>query len=203
ALGQQRPGARDVGEVLLLVLGQQELAQLVGTALDARHDRPAGLFQAQILRPERLVGVDVAKRTELGAQEEGPLRLERPRLEGMDEGARRLRHGTRTARPMIRPLRSSCSVASASSSLRLMIGTGVTLPPVTRSIISFISAGLPVTEPMIWQAVKANVGSGMEKVPPNRPTTIRRPPRPSARTPNWLEASAPTKSMAAPTPVPP
>ena len=104
---------------------------------------------------------------------------------------------------MIRPLRSSCSVASASSSLRLMIGTGVTLPPVTRSIISFISAGLPVTEPMIWQPVKANIGNGIENVPPNRPTTINRPPRPSARTPNWLEASAPTKSMAAPTPVPP
>ena len=31
---------------------------------------------------------------------------------------------------MIRPLRSSCSVASASSSLRLTIGTGVTLPAV-------------------------------------------------------------------------
>ena len=85
---------------------------------------------------------------------------------GVDEGAARLAHGTKTARPMIRPLRSSCSVASASSSLRLMIGTGVTLPDVTRSIISFISAGLPVTEPTIWQPVKANIGNGSEKVPP-------------------------------------
>ena len=56
---------------------------------------------------------------------------------------------------------------------------------------------------MIWQPVKANIGSGIVKVPPNRPTMTSRPPRPSARTPNCAEASAPTKSMAAPTPVPP
>jgi hypothetical protein len=34
ALGEQRPGARDVGEGLFLVLGQQQLAKLIGAALD-------------------------------------------------------------------------------------------------------------------------------------------------------------------------
>src|SRR5260370_950758 len=174
------PAARDVGEILLLVLGQQEEAKFVGAGLEPR----CRGGQAQECRPERLLGIDVLEWRRLGAQEEGSPRGERPGLEGVREGAAGLAHGTRTARPMIRPLRSSWSVASASSSLRLSTGTGVTLPPVTRSIISFIPAGLPVTEPTIWQPVKANIGRGIEKVPPNRPTMISPPPRPSAPRPN-------------------
>ena len=39
-----------------------------------------------------------------------------------------------------------------------MIGTGSALPAVTRSIISFISAGVPVTEPMIFFLIVVTVG---------------------------------------------
>ena len=49
-----------------------------------------------------------------------------------------------------------------------MIGTGSALPAATRSIISFISAGVPVTEPMMVLPVKGNMGSGVEKVPIRR-----------------------------------
>src|SRR6185312_11843712 len=195
---EQAPAARDVGEVLLLVLGQQHKPHRPRPVLDSRRR----VLQLQEVRPRRLLAGDVRERRILGAQKERSLWGERSCLERVGEGAAGLAHGTRTARPMTRPLRRSCSAASASSSLRLMMGTGSALPAVTRSIISFISAGVPVTEPMIWLPVKANIGIGIEKVPPNRPTTISRPPRPRARQPNCALDSAPTKSMAAPTPVP-
>ena len=43
--------------------------------------------------------------------------------------------------------------------------------------------------------MKANIGSGVEKVPPNSPTMINRPPRASARWPNWAVDSAPTGAL--------
>ena len=93
ALGEQRPAARDVGEVLLLVLGQQDLAEPVRAALDARHDRPAGLLQAEILRPERLLGVDVLEGGSSARRKNARCGRERSGLEGVDEGAAGLAHG--------------------------------------------------------------------------------------------------------------
>ena len=89
---QQRPAARDVGEVLLLVLGQQHEAELVGAAVEARNDRPSGLFETQEVGPKRLFGIDVPERKRFRPQEERSLWGERSRVEGVGEGARRLCH---------------------------------------------------------------------------------------------------------------
>src|SRR5258705_3082413 len=94
---EQRPAARDVGEALLLVLGQHDVAELIGATLEARQDRPASSLQTQILGPKRLLGVDVPERPEFGAQKECALRRKRYRFDSVGECAAGLAHG-RSAR---------------------------------------------------------------------------------------------------------
>src|SRR5258708_31643125 len=74
---KQVPATRDVGEILFLVLGQQDKAKRIGAALELRQDPPTRLLQAQIFEPERLLGIGVLERPESVAQEErspGPQR---------------------------------------------------------------------------------------------------------------------------------
>jgi hypothetical protein len=84
------PAARDVGEVLFLVLGQQDETERVGAALDPRR----GAVELQEVRPEGLLGVDALQRQGLGAQEERRMSRQRPRLESMGERASSLTHGS-------------------------------------------------------------------------------------------------------------
>ena len=107
----------------------------------------------------------------LGAQEERALRLRalRSRRRGRGRGRPGSRHqnGAPHDQALAQFLQRGVGLVELALDDRAPASP---CPTVTRSIISFISAGLPVTEPTIWQPVKANIGNGMEKVPPNRPT---------------------------------
>ena len=78
---EQRPGTRDVGEVLFLVLGQQHEAERPGAALDPR----LRALELQEIRPEGLLAIDLRERRILGAQEERPPFGERSGFEGVGE----------------------------------------------------------------------------------------------------------------------
>ncbi len=99
ALGEQRPAARDVGEVLLLVLGQQD-AGPAGTRRSrcaARLDQPAVFRRRYSGRND--CSASMSRNGGSSARRKNArLWRERSRFEGVDEGAAGLAHGNQDGR---------------------------------------------------------------------------------------------------------